>query len=125
MEGFEALSTSYRFSGTISFAGDELTLCWQGEARVQEVGLLSVRDDRLPLPQEQLVVPVAELGGISLAGGWWRPRLELHGLERDLLAIVPSEEGGTVRLWLARRDRAGAGALRDAVEERRRAAHGG
>ncbi len=123
---FEALSTSYHFSGTLALEGEALTLTWRGEARVQEVSLLSVRDDRLPLPQEQLVIPLAELEGLALAGGWWRPRLELRGRDPGLLAIVPGEAHGMVRLWIARRDRTRARAVLAAADEaRQRNAHGG
>lgn len=115
---FEAVSTSFRFAGTATLDGDVLRLAWTGHARVQEVGLLSVRDDELALPHEELAVPVSDLAGAALAGGWWRPRLELRGRDPSVLEIIPGEDDGLVQLWIARRDRNVARALQAALAHR-------
>jgi hypothetical protein len=114
--GFNAVSTSFRFHGLLRLAADELTIEWSGEAQVQEVGALTVRDDRLPLPQEQIVVPVNRLFKATLAGGWWRPRLLVQARELGLLSMVPSETHGAVQFWYARADRDAALALASALQ---------
>lgn len=114
--GFNAVSTSFRFHGLLRLEGDELTIEWGGEAQVQEVGALTVRDDHLPLPQEQIVVPVSRLFKATLAGGWWRPRLRLQARELAVLSIVPSEQHGAVEFWYARADRDAALALASALQ---------
>jgi hypothetical protein len=107
-QGLHAVSISYRFHGVLRLEGALLAIEWQGAAQVQDVGALSVRDDRLALPDERLTVPVSHLYRATLAGGWWRPRLTLQAKVLRALAIVPSEDHGTVHLWYARRDRAAA-----------------
>lgn len=102
--GLHAVSTSFRFRGMLRFDGISLTLEWSGVANVQDVGPLTARDDRLPLPTESLAVPLAQLQAVRLTGGWWRPRLEIVASHLDALTTVPSEDAGTVRLWLERRD---------------------
>lgn len=104
-------STTFKFSGLLRLEGEVLYLEWEGSAQVEEVESLSVRDETVPLPEEELVLPLEELRSIALCGGWWRPRVELCARSLGALNIVPSEEGGRVALWIARRDRAAAAAL--------------
>jgi hypothetical protein len=113
--GLRAVSISYRFNGVMRLEGALLVIEWQGAAQVQDVGALSVRDDRLALPDERLTVPASDLYRATLAGGWWRPRLTLQAKAQRALAIVPSEDHGTVHFWYARRDRAPAIAMEAAL----------
>jgi hypothetical protein len=116
-ENFEAVSTSFRFRGHLGFDGDLLIISWAGVARVQEVGILTVRDDQLPLPCEEITVPVSHLARAGLDGGWWRPRVRLQAKVSGTLSLIPSEAAGTVQFWLSRRDRRAAGALVAVLEE--------
>jgi hypothetical protein len=109
--GLNAISTSFRFHGLLQFDGASLLIEWAGSARVQGVGANTIRDERLPLPAEILAVPMERLRVAELAGGWWRPRLEIGARDLHTLASVPSEERGRVRFWYARRDGAAAAAL--------------
>lgn len=104
----EIASTSYRFRGFLRLDADQLLLEWAGSAEVEEVSLAGVRTERIPLPTESLAVPLSEIRTLRLAGGWIRPHLEITGNNLDLLRYVPGEEGGRLRLWLARRDRGAA-----------------
>lgn len=113
--GLHAVSTSYRFHGLLRLDGALLTIEWGGVAQVQNVGALSIRDDRMALPDERLTVPVGELYPATLVGGWWRPRLLLRTRVQGALAIVPSEDLGTVTCWYARSDRAAARDLASAL----------
>ena len=103
--GLHAVSTSFRFRGFLRLEGHALTIEWGGVAQVQDVGALTIRDDRLALPEERIIVPVSHLYRATLDGGWWRPRLTLQATELGALAMVPSEEHGMVRFWYARADR--------------------
>jgi len=117
--GLHAVSLSFRFHGLLRLEGYVLTIQWGGAYQVQDVGALTIRDDRLALPDERITVPVSHLYRATLAGGWWRPRLTLQAKELGALAVVPSEEHGTVQFWYARGDRtvalAMAAALSDAI----------
>jgi len=106
--GTHAVSTSFAFYGWLRLDGAALRIEWKGVARVQAVGPLSASDKRLPLPTETLVVPVARLRRAELLGGWWRPRLAISARDLEALALVPSEEQGTVHFRYARRDRTAA-----------------
>ena len=115
VQGFRAVSTSFRFHGWLRLDGAQLRIEWDGFARVQDVGAASIRDKRLSLPAETLIVPVARLRRAELLGGWWRPRLAISARDVRALALVPSEELGTVQFWYARRDRLCAVALSDGL----------
>lgn len=116
---FQAVSTSFRCEGLLTLEGDLLSIEWGGEARVQDVGLLSIDDERIGMPDEWITVPAGALDRATLEGGWWRPRIALQERHRGALAGVPSGSLGRVRLWIARRDRAEArtmiAALNDAI----------
>ena len=102
---FQAVSTSFRCEGLLTLEGDLLTLEWGGEARIQEVGLLSLADDKVTMPDDWITVSATELDRATLEGGWWRPRLTLLERRRGALSAVPSVAFGEVRCWIARRDR--------------------
>jgi hypothetical protein len=114
---FKAVSTSFRCEGLLTLEGDLLTIEWGGEARVQDVGLLSIEDERIRMPDEWLTVPVGELDRATLEGGWWRPRITLQERRRGALAGVPSESLGMLQCWIARRDRAQARAMVAALND--------
>lgn len=103
-EGVRAISTTFRFHGWLKLDGGTLRIEWTGYARVQDVEMLSASDERLPLPAEALLVPLSRLRRAELRGGWWRPRLAIGARDSRALALVPSEEGGEVEFWYARRD---------------------
>lgn len=113
MHGVRAISTSFRFSGWLRLEGPCLRIEWTGYAHVQDVGTTGIRDERLPLPAETLVVPAGRLRRAELVGGWWRPRLVLTARDDRALAFVPSEKHGRVHFWYARRDRHVAVAVAD------------
>ena len=100
-----ASSTRFRFRGLLHVQEEALLLEWTGSARVERFGFTGIGDETLQLPDEQLTLSYARLRDISLQGGWILPRLVLMGSDFDALRIVPSEDGGRVCLWLARRDR--------------------
>jgi len=99
------------------FDGDTLHLEWSGTAATDEVEGVSVRSDIMALPAEAIAIPLERLRTVKLAGGWWRPRLEITGNDMVALAEVPSEEGGRVRFWLSRGDRALAAGLVSALRQ--------
>lgn len=104
----EIATTSYRFRGLLRLEADALLLEWAGSAELEEVSLAGVRTERIALPSESLTVPLADIRTLRLAGGWIRPYLEITANDLDLLRYVPGEDGGRLRLWLARRDRGAA-----------------
>jgi hypothetical protein len=110
-KGLHAESTSFEFHGLARLDDGVLTLEWAGSARVQRVNPLSVRDEQLRLPAETLAIPAHRLRAAQLVGRWWRRRLEISSRDLGTLAIIPSEDGGMVRLWFAGRDREIAAAL--------------
>lgn len=101
----EASSTTFRFEGRLGLTPAGLHLRWRGVAKVEAVGLTGVRDEELPLPLEELDLPLASLASIALRGGWFWPNVELMGADMDTLGVVPGESLGRVRLWIARSDR--------------------
>lgn len=105
MTATSASSTWFRFHGLLHLLDSALRLEWTGTAKVEEVSLLSVEEETVTLPDESLTLPLARLRKLELRGGWLRPHLELMGNDLEALRIVPSEEAGRVRLWIARRDR--------------------
>lgn len=110
-------STSFSFRGLAQLAGSELLLEWSGTASVDEVAGLEVREETLALPTESLSIPLHLLRTVEFRGGWWLPRIELTGRDMTLLASVPGEKLGRLRLWVARRDRHLARQLVAAIRE--------
>jgi hypothetical protein len=106
----------YRFQGFLRLANNSLLLEWSGTTKIEDVGFLGIKSRTHALPHEQMELPLEQLRGIELRGGWLRPRVELS-TAFEALSIVPSEELGRVRLWIHRSD----GALaRQLVQEIRR-----
>jgi hypothetical protein len=106
VDGVRAVSTSFHFHGWLRLEDGSLRIEWTGHARVQDVDLLSVRDEQLALPAETLIVPCARLRRVERLGGWWRPRLAISARDVRALSVIPSEDQGTVAFWYPRRDRA-------------------
>lgn len=98
-------STGYRFRGFLTLEGDTLVLEWNGTATVDEVGLVGARTLELSLPAESIILPLRELRELRLTGGWLRPAIQLTASALGEIRLVPSEEGGLVRCFIARRDR--------------------
>jgi hypothetical protein len=78
--------------------------------------LLSRHSETVGIPPESLTLAPGALAAIRLRGGWWFPHIVLTGHRLAALAVVPGEDRGTVRLWIARGDRAAAAALVAAAE---------
>lgn len=97
-------STKFRFHGLLRVSDAGLLLTWNGTAQVEKFGFSGIGEDTLPLPEESLELGYDRLRDASVEGGWLLPRLLLMASDFDALRIVPSEEGGRVSLWLARRD---------------------
>ena len=114
--------TTFRLQGLLAFDGSLLRLEWSGTGAVDAVTGIEVRSETVSLPTECLGIPLHRVRSIRLLGGWWRPRLEVTANDLDALAPVPSSEGGRVRLWLARRDRALAAAVVAAILQAARTA---
>jgi hypothetical protein len=119
LTAIRASSTTFRFHGLLHLLDDAIRLEWTGTANVEEVSLLTVKEETLALPDEFLTLPLARLRTIELRGGWLLPYLELMGNALDALRIVPGEDRGRVRLWLARRDRPLAAGMVAAIRARR------
>ncbi len=109
--------TTFTCHGLMRFDGALLHIEWTGTAHTDEVEGVSVRSDVMALPRESTSIPLGRLQSVRLAGGWWRPRLELTGNDMTALAEVPSEEAGTVRFWIRHRDRGLAGTLVSAMRQ--------
>lgn len=108
--------TTFAFHGLMHFDGTALHIEWGGTAATDVVEGVSVRSGIISLPPESVVIPVSRLRSVKLAGGWWRPRLELTGNDVTALAVVPSEAAGLVRFWVTRGDRRLAGELAAAMK---------
>lgn len=116
-DGLRAVSTSFHFHGYLRLEGTQLRIEWRGHARVQDVDLLTVRDEQLPLPAETLLIPLARLRRAELRGGWWRPRLAISARDLHALSVIPSEDQGVVSLWYTRRDGALAAAMAQQLQQ--------
>ncbi len=115
-DGLRAVSTTFHFHGMLLLDGEVLRIEWKGHARVQDVDILTVRDEQLPLPAETLIVPLARLRRAELLGGWWRPRLAISARDVHTLSVIPSEDQGVVCFWYARRDGALAAAMAEQLQ---------
>lgn len=101
-----AESTSFKFHGFLYLEADALRLEWTGTAKVARVSLMDVEEQTVSLPDESLILPFDRIRKISLRWGWFMPHVEIWGSDLEALRIVPSEDRGRLRLWIARRDRA-------------------
>lgn len=113
-EKFTAWSTD-KVNGLLHFDDDSVTIEWAGTASIDEVQGLEVHSQTVPIPPEVLTISLPRLRTAKLAGGWWRPRLELTGNDLQVLAQVPGQSAGRVQLWIARRDRSRAAGLVEAL----------
>ena len=100
-----ARSVTYRLEGFLHLVGGLLTLEWTGTQRTQQVSFTNVRDHVDPLPVEWVDIPVGLITEVRLAGGWWRPRLELRARQLDAFDGIPASRPGYVTLRIRRRDR--------------------
>lgn len=109
-EAFTAWSTD-KLHGLLHFDGDTVTIEWTGTASIDEVSGLDVQSRTVAVPPMTLNIPLSSLRTAKLAGGWWRPRVELTGNDVQILSQIPGESGGRVQLWITRRDRSRAATL--------------
>lgn len=110
-----AESTSFKFHGLLRLEDEALRLEWTGTASVERVSLLDVEQQTLSLPDESLVLSFDEIRRLTLRWSWFMPHLELWGTDLDTLRMVPSEDAGRLKLWIARRDRGLARSIVDTV----------
>jgi hypothetical protein len=114
--GFDgARSVSYRVHGLLHLEGDTFTFEWSTARHVEHVSLTRVHVDDHATPPELLDVPVTWIADARVTGGWWAPRLVLRARRLDAFDGVPGAEPGSVALRIARRDRAIAAAMVDAL----------
>lgn len=118
--GFEgARSVWYRIYGLLHFDGETLTFAWSAIRHLEQVSLagVSIRDDALP--PELVELPAAVISEARLTGGWWAPRLRLRARQLDAFDALPAAAPGAIVLRIARRDRALATAMVEALDSSR------
>ncbi|HWA17244.1 MAG TPA: hypothetical protein VG817_12465 [Gemmatimonadales bacterium] len=115
----EHTSISFKFRGLMRLEPDHLYIEWAGTGKVEEHGLLGNATDIRTLPLESIELPLDQIRLMRFLGGWWWPRIVLSAVTLDGLRVIPSEEDGVVRFYLARSDRATAEALVAAVMQGR------
>jgi hypothetical protein len=93
-----------------------LTFEWSARRHLEQVSLagVSVRDDTLPA--ETVELPAALITEARLTGGWWAPRLRLRARRLDAFDALPAAAPGAIVLRIARRDRALAMAMVEALD---------
>ncbi len=116
-EGIDVVSTTFRVHGFLRFDGYMLSVEWGGEIAIQEVSITKISDETEPLQDERIDLPITEIHRASLAGGWFRPRLELQARRLGALSYIPSEKLGVVKLWYKRSERFAAIAMVNALNE--------
>lgn len=99
-------SVSYRLDGILHVGDDGITLEWTGTRTTEEVSLTRVATEVDELPLEWLEMPMEQLTGATVLGGWWWPRLELRARALADFVDVPGARGVTLPLYIQRRDRA-------------------
>lgn len=107
----EHTSISFTFRGLMRLEPDHLHIEWTGTGKVEEHGLLGTDTDIRKLPLESIELPLDQIRVMRFLGGWWWPRVVLSTVTLDGLRIIPSEDDGVVRFYIARSDRATAEAL--------------
>ncbi len=115
-EGINVVSTTFRVHGFLRFDGYMLSVEWGGEIAIQEVGT-KISDETEPLQDERIDLPITDIHRASLAGGWFRPRLELQARRLGALSYIPTEKLGVVKFWYDRSERFNAIAMAQALEE--------
>ena len=118
--GFDgARSVWYRIHGLLHFDGNTLTFEWSAMRHLEQVSFtgVSVRDDTLP--PELVELPATLITEARLTGGWWAPRLRLRARHLDAFDALPAAAPGAIVLRIARRDRALAAAMVEALNPSR------
>lgn len=106
IEGLDVYSISVKVEGLAHWSDDAvLTVEWAETQHIDEVSFDRVRSDVVAQPPLAIDIPIDELAGAVVAGGWWRPRVELKGRYLDTFATLPGSRPGRAALWIRRRDR--------------------
>jgi hypothetical protein len=111
----EATSTTFKFRGIMRLEPGCLYLEWTGTGKRESHGLLGAESSTTTLPLESIELPLDQIRVMRFLGGWWWPRVVLSAMTLDGLRVVPSEEDGVVKFYIARSDREQAEALIAAV----------
>jgi hypothetical protein len=111
----EHTSISFKFRGLMRLETDALYIEWTGTGKVEEHGLLGTDTQVRTLPLESIELPLDQIRVMRFLGGWWWPRVVLSTVTLDGLRVIPSEEDGVVKFYIARSDRPTAEALIAAV----------
>lgn len=106
IDGLEVVSVSAKIDGLAHWADGVLTLEWAETQHIDEVSFARVRSDIVAQPPLAVDIPIDTLAGATVAGGWWRPRVELRARYLDAFANIPGARPGRVTLRIKRRDRA-------------------
>lgn len=117
----EATSTTFKFRGMMRLEAGYLYIEWAGTGKRESHGLLGTESTTKALPLESIEVPLEEIRLMQFRGGWWWPRVIFSLTTLDGLRMVPSEEDGVVKFYIARSDRSQAEALIAAVMAERNA----
>ncbi len=106
IDGLGVVSLSVKIDGMAHWSEGVLTLEWAETQYIDEVSIVSVRSEVVPQPPLAVDIPIDVLAGAVLAGGWWRPRVELRARYLDAFAHIPGARPGRVSLRIRRQDRA-------------------
>jgi hypothetical protein len=98
-------STTFKFRGLMRLEPDRLYFEWTGTGKREMHGLLGTETDVRTLPLESFELPLDQVRVMRFLGGWWWPRIVLSATTLDALRVIPSEEDGVVKFYLARADR--------------------
>lgn len=88
---------------------------WRVRRRIEVVGFTGVEVTDRPSPVEWFDLPLTALADVRLIGGWWAPRVVLRATRLDAFDVLTWATSGALRLRIARRDRALATRLVDAL----------
>lgn len=106
IDGLDVTSISVKVEGLAHWSDGILTLEWSETQHIDEVSFSKVRSDVVVTPPLAIDIPIDVLAKATVAGGWWRPRLELRARYVDAFANLPGAKPGRVELRLKWRDRA-------------------
>ena len=98
-------SVSYRVDGLLHLSDQSLTLEWSGTQTTEQVSFEKIGTDVDELPEDWLELPIEQIAGARVIGGWWRPRLELRARRLNAFEGVPTARGATLCLRIHLRDR--------------------
>lgn len=116
IDGLEVVSLSVKVDGLAHWSDGVLTLEWAETQHIDEVSFARVRSDIVAQPPLAVDIPIDALASATLAGRWWRPRVELRARYIDAFANIPGARPGRVTLRIKRRDRGLAKQLVDALQ---------